>query len=66
METISGRLWEIPGNVRKLELSKTLADHKNALVLYRADLESLPEAYLTGEPNTNKKKQRQSISSSRF
>ena len=36
METFSGRFWEIPGNVRKLELSKTLVDHKNALVFYQA------------------------------
>ena len=36
METFSSRFWEIPGNVRKLELSKTLVDHKNALVFYQA------------------------------
>ena len=36
METFSGRSWEIPGNVRKLELSKALVDHKNALVFYQA------------------------------
>ena len=36
METFSGRFWEIPGNARKLELSKTLVDHKNALVFYQA------------------------------
>ena len=35
METFSGRFWEIPGNVRKLEWSKTLVDHKNGLVFYQ-------------------------------
>ena len=35
-ETFSGRFWEIPGNVRKLETSKTLVDHKNVLVFYQA------------------------------
>ena len=36
METFSGRLWEIPGKVLKLELLKMLIDHKNALVFFQA------------------------------
>ena len=35
METFSGRFWEISGNVQKLEFSKTLVDHKNALAFYQ-------------------------------
>ena len=66
METFSGRFWEIPGNVRKLELSKTLVDYKNALVFYQAVSGKSSWSFLTGEPNTNKEKQQQSISSSHF
>ena len=36
IETFSGRFWEIPGNVLKLELLKTLLDHKNTSVLFQA------------------------------
>ena len=36
METFSGRFWEIPENVLKLELLKMLIDHKNTLVLFQA------------------------------
>ena len=36
METFLCRFSEIPGNVRKLELSKTLVDYKNTLVFYQA------------------------------
>ena len=36
METFSGRFWEIPGNVLKLELLKTLLDHKNTSVFFQA------------------------------
>ena len=36
METFSGRFWEIPGNVLKLELLKMFIDHKNALVFFQA------------------------------
>ena len=55
METFSGRFWEIPGNVRKLELSKTLVDHKNALVFYQVvSGKSSWSFFFTGEPNTNK------------
>ena len=56
METFSGRSWEIPGNVRKLELSKTLVDHKNALVFYQEVSGKSSWSFLTGEPNTKKKK----------
>ena len=35
METFSGRFWEIPGNVLKLELMKMLIDHKNASVFFQ-------------------------------
>ena len=56
METLSDRFWEIPGNVRKLELSKTLVDYKNALVFYQAVSGKSPWSFLTGEPKTNKKK----------
>ena len=56
MDTFSGWFWEIPGNVRKLELSKTLVDHKTPWFSTKQSLESLPEVFLTGEPNINKKK----------
>ena len=36
METFSGRFWEIPGNVLKLELLKMLIDHKNTSVFFQA------------------------------
>ena len=36
IETFSGRFWEIPGNVLKLELLKMLINHKNALVFFQA------------------------------
>ena len=36
IETFSGRFWEIPGNVLKLELLKMLIDHKNVLVFFQA------------------------------
>ena len=36
METFSGRFWEIPGNVLKLELLKMLMDHRNASVFFQA------------------------------
>ena len=36
METFSGGFWEITGNMRNLELSKTLVNHKNALVFFQA------------------------------
>ena len=36
METFSGRFWEIPGNVLKLELLKMLIDHKNTWVFFQA------------------------------
>ena len=36
METFSGRFWEIPGNVLKLELLKMFIDHKNTSVFFQA------------------------------
>ena len=36
METFSGRFWEIPGNVLKLELLKMPIDHKNVSVFFQA------------------------------
>ena len=66
METFSGRFWEIPGNVLKLELLKMLIDHKNTQYSSKQSLKCLPEVFLTDEPNTNEKKQLLSISSSRF
>ena len=36
METFSGRFWEIPGNVLKLELLKMSIDHKNTSVFFQA------------------------------
>ena len=38
--------------------SKFLIDHKNALVFHQtvSGMESSPEGFLTGEPNTNKEK----------
>ena len=36
METFSGRFWEIPGNVLKLEILKMLIVHKNTSVFFRA------------------------------
>ena len=42
--------------MRKLESSKTLVDHKTPWFSTKKSLESLPEVFLTGEPNTNKKK----------
>ena len=35
-ETFSGRFWEIPGNVLKLELLKMLINYKNASVFFKA------------------------------
>ena len=35
-ETFSGRFWEIPGNVLKLELLKMLVDHKNTSIFFQA------------------------------
>ena len=57
MEIFSCRFWEIPGNVWKLELSKILIDHKNALVFFQAvsGMSSWSFSY-TDEPNTNEKK----------
>ena len=36
METFSGRFWENPGNVFKLELLKMLIDHTNTSVFFQA------------------------------
>ena len=36
METFSGRFWEIPGSVLKLELLKMLIDPQNATVFFQA------------------------------
>ena len=36
MEKFSGRFWEIPGNVLKLELLKMLINHKNTSVFFQA------------------------------
>ena len=36
METFSGRFWEIPGNVLKLELLKMFIGHKNTSVFFQA------------------------------
>ena len=36
LETYSGRFWEIPGNVLKLELLKMLIVHKNTSVFFQA------------------------------
>ena len=43
METFSGRFWEIPGNVLKLELLKMLIDHKNASVFFQAVSTEVPD-----------------------
>ena len=56
METFSGRFWEIPGNVLKLELLKMLIDHKTPRYSSKQSLECLREVFLTNEPNTNEKK----------
>ena len=56
METFSGRFWEIPGNVLKLELLKMLIDHKTPRYSSKQFLEILLEVFLTDEPNTNEKK----------
>ena len=56
METFVGRFWEIPGNVLKLELLKMLIEHKNARYSSKQSLESLPEVFITDEPNTNENK----------
>ena len=56
METFSGRFWEIPGNVFKLELLKMLIDHKTPRYSSKQSLECLPEVFLTDEPNTDEKK----------
>ena len=56
METFSGRFWEIPGNVLKLELLKMFIDHKTPRYSSKQSLECLPEVFLTDEPNTNEKK----------
>ena len=48
---------------------ENLIDHKNALqsqASSKQSLECLPEVFLTGEPNTNKKKQPLCISSLHF
>ena len=36
METFSGRFWEIPGSVLKLEVLKMFIDHKNTSVFFQA------------------------------
>ena len=56
MDTFSFRFWKIPGKVRKLEWSKTSVHHKTPGFSTKQSLESLPEVFLTGEPNTNEKK----------
>ena len=44
------------GKGLKLELLKMLIDHKNTPVFFQAVSGSLPEVFLTDEPNTNEKK----------
>ena len=66
---IFGQILRVPGNVRKLEWSRTLVDHKNALVFYQGQAVSgkSPCSFSYRWTHYNKKKkQRQSISSSRF
>ena len=40
----------------KLEVLKTLLDHKTPRYSSKQSLECLPEVFLTDEPNTNEKK----------
>ena len=56
METFSGRFWEIPGNVLKLELLKRLIYHINASVFFQAVSGKSSWSFVTDEPNTNEKK----------
>ena len=65
METFSGRFWEIPGNVLKLELLKVLIDHKTPRYSSKQSLECLPEVFLTDEPNTKEKKNKSEHSAAR-
>ena len=67
METFSGRFWEIPGNVLKLELLKMFIDHKNASVFFQAvsGMSSWSFSYRWTKYQWEKK-QLLSISSSRF
>ena len=67
METFSGRFWEIPGNVLKLELLKMFIDHKNTSVFFQAvsGMSSWSFSYRWTQYQCEKK-QLQSISSSRF
>ena len=57
METFSGRFWEIPGNMRKIQwiIRNVGWSQKTPWFSSKQSLESHPEVFLTGEPNTNNK-----------